>query len=116
MNLGEQTVTVVRAGVITGRDDLGLPVRGPDIRTSYEGCSFQPLLGRFASSEQTPVDTDLVTTRWRAFLPPEADVTAVDRLEVPGYPDTQVDGRPALWPDETGTPDHVEFLAKLWTG
>lgn len=116
MNLGGQTITVVRAGTITGRDPLGLPIRSADVRTPYEGCSFQPLLGKFASVEETPVDADLVTSRWRAFMPPGADVTSSDRLEVAGYPATQVDGRPAVWTDETGADDHLEFLAKIWSG
>lgn len=121
-----QTVTLVRAGTPT-QDANGNIIDGPETRTDIPGCLLQPLQGT-DSVESLGATYDQVTTRWRLFTPPGADVNAMDRIQqgadvFAGVPDDasavldfQVDGDPAPWPGVDGLPHHIEVMLKKWGG
>lgn len=113
---GSQVLTVIRPGEVTGVDDYGKPIVGPDQEIPIPGCSIQPLIGQ-ASMEQMAATQDTVSTKWRFFAPAGADVKANDKARcaiIPG--DLLVDGDPVTWPDEDGNPDHVEGYLSRYTG
>ena len=90
--LGPHTVTVVRPGRKAGDYGTGtVPDWDNATSTDYEGCSVQPVVG----GEYT-VDRDSTTTRWQAWVTPEADVAPTDRVVWRG--DTyDVDGDVQRW-------------------
>lgn len=113
---GVQTMTVIRAGQPSGVDDYGNPITGTDQQIPITGCNIQPVL-RNPSLEVLAPTQDTITTKWRFFAPPGADIQAGDRVTcaiVNGQ--LQVDGDPVVWPDLDGTPDHVEGYLDLYTG
>lgn len=113
-DLMNQTLTVIREGKSTTRDDYGNPVPGAESRTDIARCSIQPLLGA-ASMETMTADLDQVVTRWRFFTPPGADVVASDHVSC-WAGDFEVDGDPVTWPGEDGSPHHREGYLKKWSG
>lgn len=100
MKLGPHTITVVRAG--TKPADYGTgTVLDWDAATGavVEGCSVQP-----APADEFTIDRDTFTTRWVAYAPSDADITALDRIEWNG--DTyEVDGDVLRW--EFGALSHI---------
>lgn len=113
---GYQTLTVVRPGEITGEDDYGKPIYGDPVLIDITGCSIQPVL-RNPSMELLASTQDTITTRWRFFTPPGADVKASDRVRCNiSTADLMVDGDPVLWPDEDGDIDHIEGYLTRFSG
>lgn len=116
VELGQQTLTVIRPGEVTGADDYGKPVRGPDIEIPIDGCAIQPLR-RNSSQEQMMQTQDTIATRWLLLAPADADIKASDKVRCNVSPDDLlVDGEPGVWPDEDGNPDHLEGYLTRYTG
>jgi hypothetical protein len=109
-----QTLTVIREGKSTTRDDYGNPVPGAESRTDIARCSIQPLLGA-ASVETVNSELDQVVTRWRFFTPPGADIAGADHVSC-WAGEFAVDGDPVTWPGEDGSPHHIEGYLKKWEG
>lgn len=73
--------------------------------------SVQPL-----SANETPTAfRDSLTTLYAVYLPPRANVTAVDRLEW-GDLVLEVMGDPKVWPRVAGVGGHVELTARIAKG
>ena len=85
MFLGDKTLTVVSQGV-TGTDRLGRDTYGETARTDVPGCRLE--------QEGSEEGSELVAGSWVAYLPPDAAVTARDRVE-DGSRAFSVDGNPA---------------------
>jgi hypothetical protein len=107
--LGGDTVTVIRNSEGSRRNTSGDLV-GTDTETDVTGCSVQPTSG----SELTD-SGELVVTNLTAYLPPGTDVLATDRVRWLGAV-YAVNGPPALWHDQTGTPSHVQVQLLLRKG
>lgn len=114
MNLGQDTVTRLRAPVIPGPDDE--PIidwdNTPDDdldKVEYPGSSFQPL-----SSNENLVAQQRTESTHRWFAPAGADVVATDRVRFNGL-DYQVDGEPERWRIRNRE-HHVEVLCFRITG
>lgn len=107
-----ETVTVVRAGRTTGYG--GNPRLDWDAATRREigGCSVQPGTGDTDYEKRQGVMADLTVY----IADPEADVTAADRIEVPGRAGTYLlMGEPQRW--RTGLPlDHCVLVLQSWEG
>jgi len=95
--IGPHTVTLIHA---TGRDDWGDTQTG-DGEVAVSGCFWQPV-----SSDEETGGRDTVTVAARCFMPPDAGVTATDRLRFAGV-EYAIHGRPALHHTPRG-PHHYE--------
>jgi hypothetical protein len=97
-------VTVVRAPTLAGPDGAAAPdwtaSEGSLTKTDYPG-EFQPI-----SSTEEIVGAERVESTHKAFLPPEADITASDRVRFRGV-DYWVDGAPEDH-RHRGRPHHIE--------
>ena len=98
-----ETAAVVRYAATT--DVHGNTVPGAETRVSYP-ARFEQL----AASEIIR-DRDTVITDWRVFFPPDADITAYDRIEGRGHL-FEVVGLPNQNQTPRG-PHHLEVLARF---
>jgi hypothetical protein len=71
-----EPISVLRYGAAT--DDYGNTVPGGETRTTYLGRLEQ------MRAEEILRDRDTVIADWRAFLPPDVDLTPYDRIEARG--------------------------------
>jgi len=105
-------VTVVRAPTIVEPDGSTAPdwtvAEGALTKTDYPG-EFQPI-----SSTEEIVGQERTESTHKAFLPPEADVTAADRLRFLGV-DYWIDGPPENH-RHRGRPHHIEAFCFRVTG
>jgi len=99
-----ETLLVKRAPLVTGyggqkvRDWANAALSAP-----YTGCAVQ------ADTSQEFTDRrDVVVTRWRANMPPTADVQPTDRVVWKGT-DYEITGEPER-PTKRGVPHHVELV------
>lgn len=98
--LFSQTATVVSTPFGPETDDYGNVVPGAESRVEY------PARLEETGSTEVTLDRDTVTSDWRVFLPPEAAISAYDRVEVDGEM-YEVVGRPARLRTPRGV-HHVE--------
>lgn len=105
MRPGNDTVTVLRAPLITDR--YGAKVRdwAHASSTSWAGCTVQPY-----SATEAAVDREYAATHVRLFAPPGTSLLATDRVQHGGVT-YDVDGDPALWAGH-----HLEASLKRTTG
>jgi hypothetical protein len=90
--LGPHTITVLRAA--TKPSDYGTTqvLDWSNVTaTAVNGCSVQP-----TSAPEFTQDRDAVLVRWVAWVPPDADVRASDRVMFNGAT-YDVDGEPMRW-------------------
>lgn len=95
-----ETVTIVRPGVVTGEDDYGNPILGPDVEIAVEGCAFAPA----TSDESTDVDGKVVVTPASIYAGKGAPFREDDVVRVRGDDGWYVDGEPQLWLSPWGAP------------
>lgn len=108
MNVYADEVTVVRAPAAEGpygSDDRDWSTASRTVTVA----TVQPL----SSSEDT-VEQERTVTRWRVFLPPDADVHAADRVEWDGV-SYEVDGDVERW-KRRGVLHHFELVMRRVTG
>ena len=102
-------ITVVRAGV---KDSRGVQIRDWDNATTHKitGCSVQP-----TSTESNYDIREGVVVRAKAYLPPDADIKAGDRVE---WQDKvfAVDGQPLPINSPTGRLLHIKATLTDWEG
>lgn len=77
LGLLAETATVIRYAATTDR--YGNTVPGAETRTDYPARLEQ------LRTDELVRDRDTVITDWRAFLPPDADINAYDRIEARGH-------------------------------
>lgn len=106
MILGSDTVTVLRGRT---RDNFG-NLQGADTAVTVTGCSVQP-----ASASESTDRGELLVTNLTAYLPAGTDILATDRVGWLGSV-YAVNGKPAVWHDELGNPDHVQVQLLLREG
>lgn len=95
--IASQTVTRLRGTSSTdGYNDAVVDFTDPD-RLTIDACSVQPVAG-----DEFNQARDAITTRWKWFGQPDADVTSEDRIEFRGdvY---DIDGSVLQWDDTTGS-------------
>jgi len=125
--LGGQTITIVKPTDLTSSnatDGYGIPLAGDTApspqRIVVPGCMLQPFTGPRGSSETNTSDSDLTMTHWHLMIPlPQPagfSIASEDKVEADGLIDLQVDGKPVVWPDLQGVPDHIESFLKEWAG
>lgn len=112
--IGNQSVTRVRLGAVTGEDDYGNEIHADPVKTVINGMSLQPVFG-VASTEVNGADFDRVVTRWRLFAPPGTDLVTTDRIQQ-GALDLEVDGELVTWPGANGQPHHLEVMLRKYGG
>ena len=111
MNLGVQTIRVLRAGDPT-EDDYHNEVPGPPVAHDVAGCSVQPGPG-----PEYLLDRSATTTEWTVWAPLSADVLDDDSVEYPAGSGKvyEIDGSVQRW--EVGDPlDHLEIRLKRGQG
>lgn len=99
-----QEATVV-SRPFAGVDEYGNPTMGPEVRVAYPARLEQ------TGSEEITTDRDTVISDWRIFFPPEAVISALDRVEVEGEA-FEVVGRPARQRTPRGL-HHVEARLRV---
>lgn len=104
-----QTVTRLRGTVIAGPYGSTDEIDWSNPITAVYAAEVQPL-----SSEENVVLQQRVETRWRAFLPPEADVLATDRIAWDGAT-YEIDGEPEQW-KRCGIVHHLELILRRFQG
>lgn len=105
-----QTVIRIRPGVKTLRGSE-VPDWSNVTRAIIDGCSVQPAGTSLSQDGRVQGTTDGLT----AYLPPDADVQAGDRIEYAGEAYT-ITGEPRMW-TETGTRlDHITLNLERWSG
>lgn len=113
-----QTITVIRAGVVVERGDDMLDW---DNATEYQllGCRLQPMATDevlfTGSAGGGGVARDAIVTRWKVYGPASPDIGPRDRARVDGVV-YEVDGQIQEWPSPTGTLAHSEFVLKVVAG
>lgn len=102
---------VTRLRAVLTSDDYGNQAR--DWATA-SAVDYPAEVGPTSTTEDVD-DQQRTTTRWRAILPPLADVEATDRIRWDGQ-DFEVDGEVECW-KRRGRPHHVEaVLLKVTQG
>lgn len=91
------TVTLTTEGAPTGVDAYGNDTYTP-VTTSVPGCMFAP-----GGSVERVNGQDQVVTQPTVYAPTGTDVSAVDKVTVPGYGVFEVDGSPQVWPPHPRT-------------
>lgn len=86
------TVTLTTLGAPTGRDERGNDTYTPTNMT-VSGCGFAP-----ATSVENDQGQTQVLTPVTLYMPTGTDVTAIDKVTVPGYGLFEVIGTPQVWP------------------
>lgn len=110
-----QTVTVIRAPLVTER---GASVRDWDNATEHTiaGCSVQPS----DSSRDFARREEQSSFGFHAFLPPNADIQAGDRVRcdvgVGGEITFEIDGVPYSRYSPTGRVDSTQVDLRVWDG
>lgn len=104
--LSQEATVVTRP--ISGRDPYNNPAPGPEARATYPAR-----LEQTGTSERT-VDRNTVVSTFRLFLPPEAVVDALDRVEVDGE-SYEVVGEPNRLTTPRGL-HHLELELRLVRG
>ena len=104
-----QTITRIRPGVKT--------LRGSDVpdwnnvtTETIAGCSVQPASTSLSQDGRVLALSDGLT----AYLPPDADVKAGDRIEYAGETYT-INGEPRVWPSANSL-DHIQLNLERWQG
>lgn len=108
MRLGNQSVTVIRAGSPT-EDEYHNEIPGPPSRHVIDGCSVQPGTGGVYLDRR-----EATTTVYTVFAPKGSDVLDIDRVEYDGV-EYDVDGSVMRW-DVGSALDHVVVPLKKVTG
>lgn len=107
----DDRVTVLRAGPPT-EDEFGNAVPGwAAARRTQLPAVVNPMA--WSATEDTR-QRDTTMTRWRVFLPPNSDVTYLDRVEWDGIT-LEVDGEVERW-RRRGREHHVELIVKRVQG
>ena len=109
-SFARQTIIRIRPGVKT--------LRGSDVpdwanvtRAIIPGCSVQPAGTSLSQDGRVLAIQDGLT----AYLPPDADVKAGDRIEYAGETYT-INGEPRVWPSATGNLDNLQLNLQRWSG
>ena len=109
-SFARQTIIRIRPGVKT--------LRGSDVpdwsnvtRAIIPGCSVQPAGTSLSQDGRVLAIQDGLT----AYLPPDADVKAGDRIEYAGETYT-INGEPRVWPSATGNLDNIQLNLQRWSG
>ena len=105
-----QSITRVRPGTKT--------VRGADVPDwdntedlVIEHCSVQPAATSLSQDGRVLGVSDGLT----AYIPPNADVKAGDKIVYNGN-DYAINGEPLAWPSATGDLDHINLNLVRWVG
>lgn len=103
MILGPHTITVLRAPKVAG-DYGSTEANDWDNAEAAEvaGCSVQP-----APAPEFTVDRATFISRWSVYAPPDADVTATDRIQWSGHT-YEVDGEVLRW--DYPPLSHLQFI------
>lgn len=107
-SFANDTIVVLRPALV--EDSRHNLISGDVERHTITGCSVQP-----GATDEDMHMRDTVTTRWTAYLPPNADIQAADRVEWAGRT-YLVDGEPERWVSPTGMVSHVKILLVDWEG
>ena len=105
-----QTIIRVRPGKKTLRGS-DIPDWSNSTRAIIEGCSVQPAGTSLSQDGRVLALTDGLT----AYIPPDADVKAGDRIEYAGEVYT-INGAPRAWPSASGGLDHIQLNLERWSG
>ena len=105
-----QSITRIRPGVKVLRGSE-VPDWKNAVSLVIPGCSVQPSSTSLSQDGRVLAVADGMT----AFLPPDADVQAGDRIEYGGNTYT-INGEPRVWPSATGELDHIELNLQRWSG
>lgn len=109
-SFARSVVTVVRPTLVSDHGSLVADWSSPS-RHAVRRCLITPV-----PSQEIAEHRDLTLGARRVVMPPGSDVTAQDRLELPGVVGQfDVVGEPLEWPSPTGRLAHVEVLANRWT-
>lgn len=80
-------------------------------KLTISGCSVQPTVTSLSQDGRVLG----VISGLTAYLPPNADVKAGDRIEYMGKKYT-INGDPLVWPSATGCLDHIQLNLERWNG
>lgn len=112
-----ETVTILRAGPSTSRDDRGRPIPGAATEIPVIGCVVTPRQEspQVGGPEQQARDTVIVG--WTVYAPSGSDFRTTDRVRIRGEV-CDVTGEPGDWGRSpfTGTAGPVQFAADRVTG
>lgn len=113
-----ETVTLLRPGASTGRDELGLPVPGPVEEIVLTGCVVTPRQEAERIGGPAQQGRDTVVTGWTVYVPPGGTVVlTTDRMLIRGET-CEVLGHPEDWGRSpfTGTRGPQVVIADRITG
>jgi hypothetical protein len=106
-----QTVTRLRAPLVTDRYNNRVPDWPNAARTDVAGVNLQPA-GSPPDSDEDTVDRQVAVTGWRLYTPPgmDLDLLATDRIEYGGRV-LEVVGEVGRW-EVAGRVHHVEVYLR----
>jgi len=102
--IANQTVHRLRGTTVTDSHGNVYVSWATPAELAVEGCSVQPETGA-----EILTGRDSVTSIWRLYAPPDADITSTDRVRHGGK-DYEVDGSIQDWPDIFGLGHKFCFL------
>jgi hypothetical protein len=123
MKLGATTITVIDnvvTGDPTGYDGVGNPIYGDPSLTVVNNCSIQQ-----HNTHREINTTDVVVARSRLFAPlgtplQQTSIVALGAFSSIPLPDGTttflVDGQPAIWHRQNGSPHHIECYLREQSG
>lgn len=103
------SVTIQRPTLVNSRGTQ-VPNWSKPTETTVSGCSVQT--GTTAEDRDGRTETELLGT---AYLPPNTDVRAGDRIVFAGTTYV-VQGEPMAWRSPTGRVSHVQARIAVWRG
>lgn len=105
-----QTITRIRPGTKTLRGSEVFDWSNATTKDIW-GCSVQPASTSLSQDGRVLAYSDELT----AYLPPDADVKAGDRIEYAGKTYT-INGAPRVWLSATGNLDNIQLNLERWQG
>jgi len=109
-NWASDTVTILRPAETTSRGSTIFDWARAT-QTTVNGCSVQP-----ASTSLSQDGRVLgIADGWTAYIPPETDVKAGDRVAFNGdiY---EINGEPRKWKSPSGKVTHIQLNLQRWSG
>lgn len=114
--LGSETVTIIRAPLVTdSRDNSVTRDWAHATSTDVTGCMVQPFRMSNKLVTEDMIEREFARQFFRIWAPAGTDVLYTDRVSWRGQ-DMEVWAQKGTWVDFEGNEDHVQFLGILREG
>jgi hypothetical protein len=108
--LGDQSITILRAGTTTDSHNDGVPDWDTPSSTIISNCYVEQ-----GTTDEQLINRDTVEILWTVYAPPGIDVLATDRIVFEGIT-YDIDGQPGVNRSFTRKLDYTGIALKRWEG